>query len=123
MGRKSLIVLCLLGMFAIIVLSGADATTPAPKEPPYVGVIKNLTKNDISFYTENSQGTIIVPAKGWVEYVVWHDNFDLIGYLKGDPYFCKKMAVQPGHFQFNCKSYDFMAVIGTEEPTAVEGLG
>jgi len=123
MGRKSLIILCLLGMFGIIVLSGADATTPALKEPPYVGVIRNLTKNDISFYSENSQGTVVVPAKGWVEYVVWHENFDLIGYLKGDQYYCKKMEVTPGHFQFNCKYYDFMAIIGTEEPPPVEGLG
>jgi|UniRef100_A0A7C3WM28 hypothetical protein len=123
MGRKSLVILCLLGMFAIIVFSGADATTPSVKEPPYVGVIRNFTKHDISFYSENSQGIVTVPAKGWVEYVVWHENFELLGYLKGDPYFCKKMEVQPGQFQFNCKSYDFMAIIGTEEPKAVEGLG
>jgi hypothetical protein len=110
-------------MFGIIVLSGADATTPALKEPPYVGVIRNFTKHDISFYSQNSQGTITVPAKGYVEYVVWHENFELIGYLQGDPYYCKDMEVMPGHFQFNCKDYDFMAIIGVEEPTAVEGLG
>ncbi|MBW1992537.1 MAG: hypothetical protein JRI59_10600 [Deltaproteobacteria bacterium] len=122
MGRKSLIILCLLGMFAIIVLAGAEVTTPAIQEPPYVGVIRNLTKHDISFYSENSQGTITVPARGWVEYVVWHETFDLIGYRNGDPYFCKKIEVMPGNYQFKCKSYDFMAIIG-EEPVAVEGLG
>jgi hypothetical protein len=123
MGRKSLIVLCILGMFGIIVLSGADATTPALKEPPYVGVIRNFTTQDISFYSENSQATITVPARGHVEYVVWHENFDLIGYVRGDPYYCKNMEVMPGHFHFNCKDYDFMAIIGVEEPVAVEGLG
>jgi hypothetical protein len=122
MGRRSLIVLCLLGMLAIIVFTGADATTPAPKEAPYVGVIRNFTKYDISFYSKNSQGTITVPAKGWTEYVVWHDNFELIGYLKGDPYFCKKIEVMADHYQFNCKTYDVMAIIGAE-PTVVEGLG
>ena len=105
------------------IFSAAYAAAPIAVDPPYTGVIRNLTNHDISFYSENSQGTIVVPAKSWREYVVWHENFDLIGYLKGDPYYCRKMQVMPGQFPFNCKSYDFIAIIGEEAPTAVRGLG
>jgi len=99
------------------------AWAAAPTEPPYTGVIRNFTKHDVSFYSENSQGIIVVPAQSWREYVVWHEDFDLIGYVQGDPYFCQKIQVMPGQFSFKCKSYDFMAIIGEEAPTAVEGLG
>ncbi len=110
-------------MAATMLLSAVFAAAPVPAEPPYTGVIRNLTNHDISFYSENSQGTVVVPARNWREYVVWHDNFDLIGYVKGDPYYCKKVQVQPGQYNFNCKAYDFLTIIGEEVPTAVEGLG
>ena len=123
MGKRTWWLSLLGGVLAVAMFSGAMAAAPVPAEPPYTGVIRNFTKHDIAFYSENSQGIIVVPAKSWREYVVWHENVDLIGYVQGDPFFCKKVQVMPGQFPFNCKQYDFLAIIGEEAPTAVEGLG
>jgi len=89
----------------------------------YVGIIKNDTKYDINIPSLNSQGTITIPARGWVEYVVWSPTFKFTAYKDGKPYSCFNITVNPGEFPFMCSRYDFMAVIGEAEPTAVEGLG
>jgi hypothetical protein len=123
MGKKTWWLSLVGVVLAGALFSGAYAAVPVPTEAPYTGVIRNFTQHDIAFYSENSQGIIVVPAKSWREYVVWHENFDLIGYVKGDPFYCKKVQVMPGQFPFNCKAYDFLAIIGEEAPTAVEGLG
>jgi hypothetical protein len=114
MDRRGLIALCFLGMIAIIVLSGADATTPEPHSPPYVGIIHNLTNRNISFFSEDMQDNLVVPAKSWKEYLVWQEDFDLTGYVDSVPYFKKNMSVSPGQYQFQAKSYDFMAIVGSD---------
>ena len=106
--------------FLLLALSGVTqaALEPSPQEaiPPYTGVIQNKTNHDISFTSENSGGTLIVPARGWIEYTVWKPNVNLIGYLNGKPYFCEKVRVNPQSYPFMCKKYDFVAEIVKAEP-------
>lgn len=113
----------LLLTFATLLLLAVSGVTqaalePSPQEaiPPYTGVIKNKTNYDISFVSENSGGTLIVPARGWIEYTVWKPDVNLIGYLNGKPYFCEKVGVNPQSYPFMCKKYDFVAEIVKAEP-------
>ncbi len=98
----------------------AEEVTPVQPDNPYVGVIRNYTKTDVEFPSLNSMGTITVPAKGWVEYRVWTEQFDLIGYVNGNPFFCQKVQVDPNKYQLFCKSYDFVAEIKKDD-AAVAG--
>lgn len=118
---KKMLVVIVLSCFALSI-TGASATAPPPAEPPYTGVIKNQTKHEVNVPARNSQGTITVPPKGWVEYTVWNDSFDLIGYVNGNPYYCQKINVDPKKYQLFCKSYDFVAEIKATEPAAKKKL-
>jgi hypothetical protein len=100
---------------------------PQRREPEqvrsYVGIIKNNTNHQVFIPSKNSQGTITVPAKGWVEFVVWKPRFEFTAYRDGKPISCFSISVRPGGYDFMCDRYDFMAIIGVEEPIAVPGLG
>jgi hypothetical protein len=89
----------------------------------YKGIIKNNTRYDVSVPSHNSQGIITVPARGWVEFIVWKPSFKFTAYRDGKPISCFSISVSPGEYDFMCDRYDFMAIIGVEEPVAVEGLG
>lgn len=105
-------------MGALLMIAGLVSAEMTPIQPdnPYVGVIKNYTKRDVEVPSLNSMGTITVPAKGWVEYRVWSDQFQFIGYVDGQPYHCQKVQVDPDKYQLFCKSYDFLVEIRKDEP-------
>lgn len=120
MPRKNFVgVILLVGLtLALSLTAWADNGAPPQPDNPYVGVIKNYTTKDVEVPSLNSMGTITVPAKGWVEYRVWTEQFDLIGYVNGQPYHCQKITVDPDKYQLFCKSYDFVAEIRKDEPAA-----
>ncbi|MCX7950194.1 MAG: hypothetical protein N2509_08800 [Treponemataceae bacterium] len=102
---------------ALLLLAGTAAAEMTPVQPdnPYVGVIKNYTKKDVEVPSLNSMGTITVPAKGWVEYRGWSDQFQFIGYLDGQPFHCQKVQVEPDKYQLFCKTYDFLVEIRKDD--------
>ena len=117
MPKKKIILAVLAGMVTLLIVTGANAAAPGPDSlPPYTGVIKNNSSHDISVPSENSLGTLIVPARGWIEFVVWDPRFHLIPYLDGQPYGCQNVRVQPHAFPFMCKDYDFLVEINMREP-------
>ncbi len=87
---------------------------------PYTGVIHNNTGHDISVPSMNSAATLIVPARGWIEYQVWEPSFQITGYYNGKAECCQQVTVNPKGYQFMCRAYDFTADIcpgtGKEEP-------
>lgn len=80
----------------------------------YTGVIQNFTKYDISVPSANSAATVIVPAKGWLEYTTWSPTVHLDGYVDGQKIYHQKIVVQPKNFKYMGKEYDFVAQIGKE---------
>ncbi len=88
--------------------------------PPYTGVIKNNTNCDFSLYSQNSMGTLIVPARDWIEFVVWDPKFEVIPYYKGNPFGCQWVTVTPKAFSYMCKVYDFMVEINGAGPCPEE---
>lgn len=112
MPRKKIALAVLASMAALLLVTWANAVAPGPEPlPPFIGVIKNNTKGELSIYSQNSLGTVIVPPKGWIEFVVWDPKFDLIPYKEGEPYGCQKVTVTPKAIPYLCKNYDFMAEI------------
>ncbi len=117
MPKKSILLALLAGVTALLLVTWANAVAPGPEPlPPYTGVIKNNTKYELSVYSKNSSGTIIVPPRSWVEFVVWDDSFALIPYNEGEPYGCQKVRVTPDGIAFMCKKYDFIAEINPPLP-------
>jgi hypothetical protein len=116
--KKSLLLVC--ATILLLAMSGISLgnTGAAPEEVlPYIGVIQNKTDHDISIPSLNSSATLIVPARGWIEFTAWAPNFELIGYLNGKPLCCQNIQVNPDSYQFMCKAYDFNAEIcPREEP-------
>lgn len=111
----------MLGGILVFCLSGITFGNTYPgseAELPYVGVIINKTKYDVSVPSLNSGATLIVPAEGWIEYVVWSTEFEVIGYFCGSPLCCQKVKVNPKSYQFMCKAYDFSAEICPAEKPA-----
>ncbi len=45
---------------------------------PYVGLIRNFSALDISIPSEDSDATLILPARGQMEYTVWKPNFNTL---------------------------------------------
>jgi hypothetical protein len=82
----------------------------------YTGIIKNKTNYEVSVPSGNSGSTIIIPAKGWIEYPAWGRRFDVTAYHDGKPFYCLKINVQPKNYAFMCKKYDFMVEIVKAEP-------
>ncbi len=69
----------------------------------------------------NSGGTLMIPARGWIEYVAYTKNFDLTVYADGKPFYCLKICADPKQYQYMCKNYDFMAEIVKPEPVVKKG--
>jgi hypothetical protein len=82
----------------------------------YTGIIKNKTNYEISVPAGDSDGTIFIPAKGWIEYSAWGRRFDVTAYRDGKPFYCLKIYVHPKDYPFMCKKYDFMVEIAKPEP-------
>lgn len=121
MPKKNLTVILLAGMVALLLVTGANAGTTSPSTlPPYIGIIKNNTSSDFSLPSQNSLGTLIVPAKGWIEFVVWDPKFEVIPYYNGKPFGCQRVMVTPKAFQYMCKDYDFMVEITGPAPSTTE---
>ncbi len=125
MPGKRLSLPLIMSFLAIITLSaciyaangGPTVSGPAYEPPPpYTGVIMNHSKQDISFQSENSGATLVVPARGCLEFIAWSPTFNLLGYVDGKQVYCQMIQVNPKTYQFMCKSYDFIAEIKKEEP-------
>jgi hypothetical protein len=109
-------------MVALLVVTGANAVSTTTTLPPYTGIIKNNTSCDFSLMSQNSLGTLIVPARGWIEYVVWDPRFRVIPYYDGQPFGCQKVTVTPKGFPYMCKQYDFMVEINGPGPCPAEQI-
>ncbi len=85
----------------------------------YTGVIKNRTRYDVSVPSRNSAATLIVPARGFIEYVSYEKDFDVTVYREGKPFYCLKINAHPREYAYMCKNdYDFIAEIVKPEPTS-----
>ncbi|MCX5888518.1 MAG: hypothetical protein NTY36_03600 [Deltaproteobacteria bacterium] len=85
----------------------------------YVGVIKNQTRYEVSVPSRNSDATLIIPARGFIEYISYEKDFDVTVYRDGKPFDCLKIKAQPHQYAFMCKNdYDFIAEIVKPEPAA-----
>jgi hypothetical protein len=124
MPKKKLTAILLAGMVALLlVVTGANAvSTGIATLPPYTGIIKNNTSCDFSLKSQNSLGTLIVPARGWIEYVVWDPKFEVIPYYNGEPFGCQNVTVTPKGFPYMCKKYDFMVEINGPSPCPAEQI-
>ena len=78
---------------------------------PYTGIIKNKTRYEVSIPSENSDGTLLIPPNGWIEYIIWTHQSDVTVYYDGKPFYCLKLSAAPGEYPFMCSKYDFMAEI------------
>uniref|UniRef100_A0A7C5ALZ4 Uncharacterized protein n=1 Tax=Desulfobacca acetoxidans TaxID=60893 RepID=A0A7C5ALZ4_9BACT len=117
MAQNRIVFWALAALVAIFVATWVQAVPLGPEpQPPFIGIIRNHTKADLSIYSQNSQGTLIVPARSWIEYVVWDKNFDLVAYLEGKPFYALKMVVTPQAYAYMTKKYDFVAEIRVPEP-------
>jgi hypothetical protein len=117
MPKKKISVMLLASMVTLLLVAGAQAVAMAPSTlPPYTGVIKNNTPCDYSVPSQNSLGTLIVPARGWIEFTVWDPKFEVIPYYMGQPFGCQNVTVTPKAFPFMCKQYDFMVEINGPGP-------
>jgi hypothetical protein len=122
MPKKRITAALLAGMIALlVVVTGANAvSTGTSTLPPYTGIIKNNTSCDFSLMSQNSLGTLIVPARGWIEYVVWDPKFEVIPYYDGKPFGCQNVLVTPKGFPYMCRQYDFMVEINGPGPCPAE---
>jgi hypothetical protein len=104
-------------VIALLLVTVANAAAPGPETlPPYIGIIKTNSTSDISVPSENSLATLIIPARSWIEFVVWDPKFDLIPYIAGKPFGCQKVTVTPKAFAYMCKNYDFLVEINPPAP-------
>jgi hypothetical protein len=117
MRKKKIILALLASVVALLVVTGATTKSPGVEQlPPYIGVIKNNTKYDLSVPSENSLATLIVPGRNWIEFVVWDPKFDFIAYHEGEPFACQKIVVNPDAYPYMCKNYDFIVEINPRVP-------
>ena len=63
--------------------------------------------------------TLIIPARGFIEYVAYEKDFDVTVYHDGKPFYCLKINAHPREYAYMCKNdYDFIAEIVKPEPAA-----
>jgi len=98
-----------------------DLPQPAninPSGPPrkYTGIIKNKTAYEVSVPSENSGGVVIIPARGWTEFVSYERRFSLTAYHDGKPFYCMNIKADPRTYAFMCDKYDFVVEIVKPEP-------
>ncbi len=110
---RMLIPLLLVG--ALFLVGNATAQDVAPqlleKPIPYKGLIKNNTNCDLFIPSLNSGATLIVPAKGMIEYTVWDPKFEVEAFRDGKKVWCDWITVAPDKYQYMCEKYDFVAEI------------
>jgi len=90
-----------------------DRAGPARK---YTGIIKNKTRYEVSVPSGNSGATLIIPARGWIEYTSYARHFDLTAYHAGRPFYCMNITASVGDYPYMCDRYDFMVEIVKPEP-------
>jgi len=92
-----------------------------PTGPPrkYTGIIKNKTAYEVTVPSGNSGGTIIIPARGWTEYISYERRFLLTAYHDGKPFYCMSIKADPRTYAFMCDKYDFKVEIVKPEPKKV----
>lgn len=84
---------------------------------PYTGVIKNNTRYEVSVPSRNSSATLIIPARGFIEYTAYEKDFDVTVYHDGKPFYCLKIKAHPHEYAYMCRNdYDFIAEIVKPEP-------
>lgn len=91
-----------------------DLPVPPRKKKPvhqFTGLIQNYTNYDISIPSQNSDATLIIPAHGWMEYIIWTTRGNLFGYVDGKVIFHQKIIVDPQKYKYMGKAYDFLAEI------------
>lgn len=98
-----------------------DLPYPAPlkkerRSRKYTGIIKNKTKYDVSVPAGNSEGTLVIPAHGFIEYSAWARHFNLTAYRDGKPFYCMQINASPRAYPYMCKKYDFMIEIVKARP-------
>lgn len=93
----------------------APFSTRAKGKRAYTGVIRNMTNHELSVPSQNSQATLIIPPKGWIEYTAWEPMVIFSPYLGGQPYRCFRIKPKVKAYEFMCKNYDFMAIIPAAE--------
>ena len=117
-------------MGIMLVASGVAAAIDTPRQDcprppgtlelqdgfPYIGIIKNNTRYEVSIPSENSDATLVIPAHSWIEYTMWTRSTDVTAYRDGKPFYCLKLLANPCEYPFMCKKYDFMAEIVKPEP-------
>ncbi len=84
----------------------------------YTGIIKNKTRYDLSIPAANSDATLTLPARGWIEYTAWTNRFDVTAYRDGKPFYCMKVDAHPKEYPFMCKNYDFICEVVRPEPAS-----
>jgi hypothetical protein len=82
----------------------------------YTGIIKNKTNYTVSVPSGDSDATLLIPAKGFIEYTAWAQQFDLTAYYNGKPFYCMKIFANTKAYPFMCKKYDFIIEIVKAEP-------
>jgi hypothetical protein len=87
-----------------------------PRARLYTGVIQNKTKYEVAIPSRNSDGTLVIPPYGWIEFTAWSQFFNLTAYHDGKPFYCLCIHVHPKTYPFMCRKYDFMAEIVKPEP-------
>jgi hypothetical protein len=81
----------------------------------YTGIIKNKTRHDVSVPSGESGATVVIPAKGFIEYSSWKQRFDLTAYYEGKPFYCLKIYANPREYAYACGKYDFIVEIVKDE--------
>lgn len=82
----------------------------------YTGIIQNYTNYDVTIPSANSSASLLVPARGWLEYTAWSPSVHLSGYVDGQQVYHQKIVVQPKKYKHMGKDYDFLAEIKPSEP-------
>jgi len=122
----SLKYLSVLGLLSVL-LWGCYHPDPAPdielrgqEIQPYKGLLRNFSSMDVSIPSQNSSATLILPAGGQMEYIVWKPNFDIFGYVERTQVYHKNITIGPStKYNFFGKTYDFLAEVCPELPGPV----
>jgi hypothetical protein len=97
-------------------LPATPITNRAGPPRKYTGIIKNRTALEVSVPSGNSNSTLVIPARGWIEYISYERHFNLTAYQDGKPYYCMNINAEPRNYAFMCDRYDFMVEIVKPEP-------
>jgi hypothetical protein len=96
--------------------AGLPAASASQEVRPYIGIIKNKTRNEVSIPSENSDATLLIPPNGWIEFTIWTQHSGVTAYHNGKPFYCLNIFAHPQEYSFMCKKYDFMAEITPPTP-------